>query len=395
MKKFVMVTLFIVSFSVFSETAIPPAGSGTQLDPYRIASLENLYWIAADPSRWSNFYTQTADIDASSTSGWFSGAGWSPIGSSLINFLGSYDGQNHTIDGLFINRNTADNQGLFGVVGYQASVLNIGVTNVNISGKDFVGALAGILSNASNCYTTGTVNGELYVGGITGRVYEGMVIECYSACVVNSSLLYAGGFAGAVLNIVENCYSTGDVNGNLDFGGFVGYIGLDGDIRKCYSTGLINQEGGPFGGFAWKNDGIVDSTFWDVETSGVSYSDGGTGKISNLMKTGSTYTNAGWDFSTVWGIDTAKNNGYPYLIWQYSSLGTPADFNIVYTSGQSQFTWSAAANATSYKIYSAPEPYAEFPAGWTLEASGITATSWSDTNASASVKKFYKVAAVN
>ncbi|HAQ61788.1 TPA: hypothetical protein DCR49_07320 [Candidatus Delongbacteria bacterium] len=75
--------------------------------------------------------------------------------------------------------------------------------------------------------------------------------------------------------------------------------------------------------------------------------------------------------------------------------GTPENITIVYSSSLPEFTWSAAANATSYKIYSAPDPYAVFPAGWTLEASGITATSWTDTNASASAKKFYVVVAVN
>jgi len=70
-------------------TSAPTVGNGSPDNPWEIATLENLYWIAAsdtevpDPprlTRWNAFYLQTAHIDASGTSSWNGGAGWSPIG---------------------------------------------------------------------------------------------------------------------------------------------------------------------------------------------------------------------------------------------------------------------------------------------------------------------------
>lgn len=75
---------------LIAQTAIAPLiGDGSEDNPYEIASLENLYWIAADnivvqapdrEVRWSSHYIQTADIDASATNDWFAGQGWTPIG---------------------------------------------------------------------------------------------------------------------------------------------------------------------------------------------------------------------------------------------------------------------------------------------------------------------------
>jgi len=45
-----------------------------------------------DTTAWGAYYKQTADIDASSTTGWNSGSGFSPIGNDTINFTGTYDG---------------------------------------------------------------------------------------------------------------------------------------------------------------------------------------------------------------------------------------------------------------------------------------------------------------
>jgi hypothetical protein len=80
---------------------LPIAGDGSSGNPYQIATLENLYWIAENSSRWSLHYKQTADLDASSTN---SGSGWSPIGNETTKFTGTYDGGGYTINSLYINR---------------------------------------------------------------------------------------------------------------------------------------------------------------------------------------------------------------------------------------------------------------------------------------------------
>jgi hypothetical protein len=181
--KTLLIVLFFFYNIVSAQTPTAPAsGDGSSGNPYQIATLENLYWITAStaevPSPWqySRFgchYIQTADIDASSTSSWFSGAGWIPIGD--INgypFYGTYNGQGHTINNLFINR-AAGYQGLFGYV-ENAVIQNLGITNANIIGQMNVGALLGRdagNTSISNCYSTGIVTGTSaysYTGGLVG-----------------------------------------------------------------------------------------------------------------------------------------------------------------------------------------------------------------------------------
>ena len=80
-------------------------GSGTEADPYWISNLDELGWLSGNSAYWDEYYIQTADIDASDTQYWNSGAGFSPIGiDSDSPFSGNYNGQDHTIDALFIDR---------------------------------------------------------------------------------------------------------------------------------------------------------------------------------------------------------------------------------------------------------------------------------------------------
>jgi len=51
----------------------------------------------------------------------------------------------------------------------------------------------------------------------------------------------------------------------------------------------------------------------DETSSGQTNSASGTGKSTSDMKTQSTFTSAGWDFTTVWTINSTDNNGYPIL----------------------------------------------------------------------------------
>ena len=85
-------------------------------------------------------YIQMADIDLS---GYSAGEGWEPIGVSGDPFKGRYDGNGFNISGLKIDRPDADCQGLFGEV-RDATIKNIGLADVNILGKQYVGGVVGI-----------------------------------------------------------------------------------------------------------------------------------------------------------------------------------------------------------------------------------------------------------
>ena len=110
---------------------------------------------------------------------------WTAIGNNTNKFKGTFDGQNHTISGIYINNNS-DYQGLFGYVdGEGATIQNLSVTDSYIKARNYVGGIVGFnysysYSEVSNCSNSGTVTGgdEAYVGGIVGYNY-GMVSNCY------------------------------------------------------------------------------------------------------------------------------------------------------------------------------------------------------------------------
>jgi hypothetical protein len=106
---------------------------------------------------------------------------WQPIGTLLNAFSGIFDGQGHSISGIYIDDKTQENVGLFGVTAPDAVIKNLGVTDSYIAGKDNVGAIVG--DNAGvvvNCYSTATVVSEQdaqNVSGIAGKVAEKAVVE--------------------------------------------------------------------------------------------------------------------------------------------------------------------------------------------------------------------------
>lgn len=126
-----------------------------------------------------------------------------------------------------------------------------------------------------------------------------------------------------------------------------------------------------------------NSNFWNIDTD--------TNDATQLFFSSSNGDNYTPTAVPSW---TAKDGAGTATV-VYVSPAVPTSPAVAYSANQPDLSWTASAGAVSYKVYSSADPYAEFPAEWTLEASGITATSWTDTNASASAKKFYRVAAVN
>ncbi len=319
--------ILLLSFALLSATAVQPSGSGAEADPYQIESLDNLQWVYENENMWDRWYIQTDDIDASATSFWNNGAGWMPLGyrnSSIDHeyFDGSYDGQGHSISGLTINRPAGNNQGFFGYAS-QATISNLVLLDVNIHAYNTVGALIGNFLNGtvSNCCATGSVAGNNVVGGLIGDK-RGETSCCYSACAVTGSS-NVGGFAGSNSSMLYDCYTTGSVSGTSNVGGLVGGNFPGGDIQKSYSVGSVIGDTNT-GGLVGYNNATVATSFWNTQTSGQSSSAGGTGKNTALMKTATTYTEAGWDFvgetangsNDYWSIDGGNNTGYPYLSWQ-------------------------------------------------------------------------------
>ncbi|HPR31723.1 MAG TPA: hypothetical protein PLK12_06500, partial [Prolixibacteraceae bacterium] len=301
----------------------------------------------------------TADIDASLTQSMNDGAGFSPIGNSVTKFTGTYNGNGKIIDNLYINRPSTDYIGLFGYLNSTSHIENLGVTDADVTGK-YAGILAGSVyssqSSITNCYATGSVTGTGgYIGGLAGWFAYGTMERCFSTADVWGSTTYSGGLAGRFQGgKAYNCYATGNVTRNSELtwgctaGGFSGAIDVSSIISNCYSIGNVNNVESAGGFVSYYGSATVSNCYWDTETSGQSSSGAGTGLSTDEMKTYSPYYAHSWDFkgeslngtSEIWNIGNERNNGYPYLNFQYPD--DPAAF--LTWDGSESTEWETSGN---------------------------------------------------
>ncbi|SBW07687.1 Peptidoglycan-binding lysin domain protein (modular protein) [uncultured Eubacteriales bacterium] len=231
-------------------STIPFDGEGSNSNPYKISTAEQLARLASLVNGGNDFsgkhFALQNDLDLS---GYAGGEGWVPIGNDSYRFNGNFDGNGSKITGLTIGYSAALYKGLFGYVGIDGTVENLGVTDVSVTGNWYVGGVAGIVvGTVQNCYATGDVSGNYYVGGVAGHVYDTMQ-NCYATSSVSGNW-YVGGVAGMVVGTVQNCYATGDVNGNSYVGGVAGIAENGGTVKNCYATGSIRGTSSYVGGVA-------------------------------------------------------------------------------------------------------------------------------------------------
>ena len=227
-------------------------------------------------------------------------------------FSGVFDGQNFSISNLTISSPINDNVAF--VRANIGIIKNINLKDVNIEGANQVGGLVGEnFSTITKSSVSGTVSGRGYrVGGIAG--YSMGAISLSSTSITVYGHEGVGGLVGSNEGTIENSYASGEVRihpitgcGDV-YGGIVGYQD-GGTISKSYAIVELDNCG-TTEGFTNTNTGIAAS-FWNTDVYPTSVS--GTGQTSSQMKDQTTYLNAGWNFSLVWKINPAENNGYPTL----------------------------------------------------------------------------------
>jgi hypothetical protein len=274
-------------------------GAGTQIDPYLIYTAGQFNIIGLFLCDWDKHFKLMADIDLAG----FTGTSFNIIGYYSSNlddkpFTGLLDGNGHIISNFTYMFTEGDYIGLFGYV-YDGDIRNLGLIDPNVDAGtgNFVGSLVGVNGGTiTGCYVKGgSVSGHYSVGGLAGANDDGTI---------------------------SNCYSKSDVSGDLYVGGLVG-MNWGGTISHCYSTGSLSTGkwiGGLMGYNSWI--GYITNSFWDVETSGQTWSyGGGLGRTTAEMQTISTFTNAGWDFmgETINGVEDIwfiLQQDFPHLWWE-------------------------------------------------------------------------------
>ena len=237
-----------------------------------IASAADLARIGNDPAfPLSGHYVLTGDIDLDGSPE----NPWPMIGQESAPFLGVFDGNGHTIDGLYVDsgincsglfRNVSGNAVIRdltvrgsvsggeytgGIAGYfQGGTLSGCTVFASVAGTQFAGGIAGYnhVGTITDCSFSGTVSGGRLCGGITGINSWGQVRNCRSTDTDIEADENAGGIAGMNAGgTIENCYHTGGVSADRYVGGVAGWIRDDGVIRNCYhAAGTVS--GGEFAG---------------------------------------------------------------------------------------------------------------------------------------------------
>jgi len=283
---------------------------------------------------------------------------WMSIGGTINDkfFSGTFDGGGFVISGVYIN-SLSDSQGLFGAVGKSGVIKNLGVTASYIKGSHSaespigIGGLAGLNTGTiTDCYASGNITGTAAngsIGGLVGVNYEGTITNSYADGDVSGVSHSVGGLLGNNnAGTITNSYAAGNVTGgaSLAVGGLVGYVFSNSTIINSYATGNVagdaslvvgglagyisnstitnsyaagNAAGGSstaVGGLAGSSiSGIITNCYYNNETAGMeNYTNNlGTSKTMAELKQQETYT--GWDFTNIWAINAALNDGYPHL----------------------------------------------------------------------------------
>jgi hypothetical protein len=333
------------SFTTAPATTVP-SGVGNALDPYDIASIENLTWLMLSPSAWAAHCSLSTDIDLAATSGWNSGEGFSPIGNTDIPFTGSFDGNGFVLSNLYINNPESNGSGLFGVLN-GANIRELGISNATLTAPGLAGGLAGKANAGTTieqCFTSAEIEisgsaGES-AGGLVGVAENSHIIDCYTkgSLTVAINTNYAGGLCGRFSK-------TSGQSATLSYS----YSAMTIDYRSS------SYQGGLLGSYSTSGTPLasIAELYWDTEVSMAPTSAGGLGigKTTAQMKSQSTFA---FDFVDNWGI--AESVTYPYLRWQESSLSLPPSvdlgtiFDLTASSATIGATINPNNNATTYNV---------------------------------------------
>ena len=197
-------------------------------------------------------------------------------------YTGIFDGNGHSISGLYVNRDEASDdvhtwfKSCIGLFGYYSGVTrNLSVLDSYMRGKDCIGGICGYNDGGTiqNCYSAATVCGDSYIGGICGRSEGDSIIEnCYNTGYVYGATRSIGGICGDNSATLQGCYNVGNVNGKFYVGGIVGESsGYDNTIwiKDCYNRGNVIGDTIDIGGIGgYIGSSLVENCYSQATVSG-------------------------------------------------------------------------------------------------------------------------------
>ena len=224
---------------------------------------------------------------------------WKPIGTRWSPYTGTFDGQGYTISGLYFNNPTSSYVGLFGSIGANGKISNVGVLDSYFQFSALGGGVCGEnYGTVRDCKNTGSVRGISTIGGVCGLNEKGGIIEnSFNEGTVSGTgdnAQQVGGVSGYNNGTIKSCYNTASVSGKESVGGVCGFNSV-GTTTNCFNEGTVS--GQTFvGGVCGNGYGVATTNCFNEGTvSGQSYVGGVCG-----------YGNGGTITNCYYLSDTAK-----------------------------------------------------------------------------------------
>ena len=368
------------------------SGDGSQASPYVIKSPAQLALLAQtvnsgyDDSEgfYSGVYfrldddiylNDPADVYAESPSA----LQWTPIGQNVtlgleqtmsnatVSFRGHFDGNGHTVYGLFIENTSFDNQALFGVTCNSAVIENLNVADSYVKCRY---QAAGIVANAngktsnvttiSNCSFNGQVVAIARAGGICAEA-EARVSNCVNYGVVmqvhtSTSDTSVGGISARVWgsgNYISNCANYGSVSSTSNVaGGIVAHVVSEAVCSGCVNYGQVSSVGSA-GGICGEPNSL-----WTVSQCinlGTVYADEYSGGIVGLCHDNGSISGGSSLLSCV-NYGTISGGSYVggivgYLDHNGKGVKLQSNLNVGSVSGDEFVSYIAGASSTTSASY--------------------------------------------
>ena len=171
---------------------------------------------------------------------------WKPIGARWSSYTGTFDGQGYTISGLYFNNPTSSYVGLFGSIGANGKISNVGVLDSYFQFSELGGGVCGVNhGTVRDCKNTGSVRGLAAIGGVCGLNEKGGIIEnSFNEGTVSGTgdnVQQVGGVCGYNNGTIKSCYNTASVSGQNSVGGVCG-LNSRGIITNCFNEGTVSGQ---------------------------------------------------------------------------------------------------------------------------------------------------------
>lgn len=251
------------------------AWNGTTVEPgkdasgvYQIGTAEELAWLAAEINNSSNnsqSYSAvlTADIDLGYRP-------WTPIGCYVDwqnnhPYRGVFDGQGHTVSGLYVTALSNGYAGLFGYTSGSTTIKNLTVEgeirleDVSTTAKHIGGIVGEANAKLERCVSRVRISAAGFgtrdtcaVGGIAGKL-SGAMTDCRFEGIIDITCKRGGAYiSGGVGGLAGNaaggaltrCVNTGavTVDKGTGVGGIAGITSREVTFTQCANTGHISND---------------------------------------------------------------------------------------------------------------------------------------------------------